>query len=162
MIATGKFPGRSLLLLISVLGACTANPSAPIGQVPPEVANAPTEIAVRNVTITLDVGLWRNFMPGSNVDTRLMTLFGVTSASGSAVPPDLRADKAWLVRGNESWVSTPRQEQPPPSPNRVEYMSRQGPMWPVGDLVTGVLRLRDAQGHTFYIRSSPIAIGRVE
>ena len=157
----GKLSARSLVL-VGLIGACSTNPSAPIGQTPPEVANAPTEVVVRNVTITLAVGPWRNFMPGTMVDTRLMTLFGITGASGNAVPSGLRVEKAWLIHGNESWISTPRQEQPPPSPDRVEYMSRQGPTWPVGDLVTGVLLLRDIDDHAFFLRSPPIAIGRAD
>ena len=149
------------LVFLAVLAGCSAAPTAPIGQVPPEVVSAPKETVVGNATLRLSVFPWRDFQPSSSPDTRLMTQFQIAIVTGS-LPPGVRAEKAWLVRENEAWVSVPHQEAPPSSASKIEYMSRGGPTWPVGTLVTGVLQLRDSANNSYLLRSSAQAIGRAD
>jgi hypothetical protein len=149
------------LIFLSLLAGCGAVSSAPTGQVPPEIVDVPNEIVVGNTTLRLTVYPWRDFQPSSAPDTRLMTQFQITAGSGT-VPSGLRAEKAWLVRENEAWPTTLRQEAPPSSATRVEYMSRGGPTWPVGTLVVGVLQLRDAANKSYLVRSSPHGIERAD
>jgi hypothetical protein len=149
------------LVFLGLLAGCSGAPTAPIGQVPPEIVDAPNEIVVGNATLRLNVYPWRDFQPGTTPDTRLMTQFQIAVGTGN-LPLGLRAEKAWLVRENEAWITIPRQEAPPSSASRVEYMSRGGPTWPVGTLVTGVLQLRDAANNSYLLRSSAQAIGRTD
>jgi hypothetical protein len=149
------------LVFLGLVAGCSAAPTAPIGQVPPEIVNAPNEIVVGNATLRLYVFPWRNFQPVTSPDTRLITQFQIVVATGS-LPSGLRAEKAWLVRENEAWITVPRQEAPPSSANKVEYMSRGGPTWPVGAVVMGVLLLRDAANNSYLLRSSAQAITRTD
>ena len=149
------------LVFVGLLAGCSAAPTAPIGQVPPEIVDAPNEIVVGNATLRLNVYPWRDFQPSTSPDTRLMTQFQIAVATGN-LPSGLRAEKAWLVRENEAWITIPRQEAPPSSATRVEYMSRGGPTWPVGTLVIGVLQLRDAANNSYLLRSSAQAIARTD
>ena len=149
------------LVFLGLLAGCSTVPTAPIGQVPPEIVDAPNEIVVGNATLRLNVYPWRDFQPSTSPDTRLMTQFQIAVATGN-LPSELRAEKAWLVRENEAWITIPRQEAPPSSATRVEYMSRGGPTWPVGTLVIGVLQLRDAANNSYLLRSSAQAIARTD
>ena len=154
-------PMITRMVLLGLLAGCRAAPSEPIGQVPPEVLNAPNEIVVGNTTVRLDISPWRDFQPGTSPDTRLMTLFQITAGTGS-LPPGLRPEKAWLVRDSEAWSSVPRQEMPPSSASKADYVSRSGPTWPVGTLVTGILQLRDAVNNSYLLRSPVQPIGRAD
>src|SRR4051812_26206797 len=106
------------LVFVGLLAACSGTPTAPIGPIPPEIVDAPSEIVVGNATLRLTVYPWRNFQPSTSPDTRLMTQFQITVSTGS-LPPGLRADKAWLVRENEAWITFPRQEAPSSSASSV-------------------------------------------
>jgi hypothetical protein len=147
--------------LFCLLTGCSAAPLAPIGPVSPEIVNAPNEIVVGNATVHLTIFPWRDFQPSTSPDSRMMTLFQISAPTGS-LPAGLRAEKAWVVRENEAWISVPRQETPAPSASRTDYMSRSGPTWPVGTVVTGVVQLRDAVNNSYLLRSSAQAIARTD
>jgi hypothetical protein len=154
-------PSIARFVLIGLLAGCSAGATAPIGNVPPEIVAAPNEVVVGNATLTLAVYPWRDFMPSSSPDTRLMAQFQIAVVAGT-LPSGIRIEKAWLVRDNEAWTTIPRQESSPSSASRVEYMSRGGPTWTVGSVVTGIVQLRDAAHNSYLLRSSPHAIVRAD
>jgi hypothetical protein len=157
-----RSPIVSLLFVALVIAGCGRNPSAPIVQVPPEVVNAPTEIVVGGNTLRLETYLWRNFQPGTSMDTRLLAQLRLRAGAGSLIPSGLAVEKAWLFLDDEAWLSTPRQESPPSSESSVEYMSRGGPSWSVGALISAVVQVRDASNNSHLLRAAPQAINRVE
>jgi len=142
--------------------ACTTNIVAPVNHLPLEAQNAPTQVVVDDTPLQVDLYIYRNFQPGTVVDTRIIAAFQLTAAAGHPLPLGLRPEKAWIVHTQEFWASAPRQEQPSVNDNRVDFVSRQGPTWPVGDFVTGVLMLRDAGNNSYFLRSPPRAIGRAD
>ena len=151
-----------LAFLALLIAGCGRNPSAPIVQIPPEIVNAPNEIVVGSTTLRLEPYLWRNFQPSTSPDTRLLAQLRIQAGTGNLIPPGLTVEKAWLVLDDEAWVSTPRQEGPPSSESSLEYMSRGGPSWSVGALVTAVVQLRDGGNNSYLLRAAPQTIGRVE
>jgi hypothetical protein len=151
-----------LVFLTLLFTGCGRNPSAPIVQVPPEIANAPNEIVVGGTTLRLETYLWRDFQPSTSPDTRLLAQLRIQAGTGNLIPPGLAVEKAWLILDHEAWVSTPRQEGPPSSESNLEYMSRGGPSWSVGALITAVVQVRDASNNSYLLRAAPQAIGRVE
>jgi len=151
-----------LIFLTLIATGCGRNPSAPIVQAPPEIIIAPNEIVVGGTTLRLQTYLWRDFQPGSSPDTRLLAQLRIQAGAGNLIPPGLTIEKAWLVLDDEAWVSTPRQEAPPSSASSLEYMSRGGPEWSVGALVTAVVQVRDASNNSYLLRAATQAIGRVE
>ncbi|HMJ18314.1 MAG TPA: hypothetical protein VK478_07980 [Gemmatimonadaceae bacterium] len=151
-----------LLFLTLLVTGCGRNPSAPIVQAPPEIIVAPNEIVVGGTTLRLQTYLWRNFQPGSSPDTRLLAQLRIQAGTGNPIPPGLVVEKAWLVLDDEAWVSTPQQEAPPSSASNMEYMSRGGPEWAVGALITATVQVRDASNNSYLLRAAPQAIGRVE
>ena len=152
----------SLVVVALMAVACNRNPSAAVIPVPPEILSAPNEIVVGTTELRLTTSLWRNFQPSPSPDTRLFAQLRIESPAGGVVPSGLQIDKAWLVLGDEAWISIPRPEAPPSTPNSVEYMSRGGPEWPIGGLVTAVIQLRDANNNVSLLRAAPQAVGRVD
>ena len=151
-----------LIFLTLLVTACARNPSAPIGQVPPEILNAPSEIVVGGTTLRLQPYLWRNFQPSTSADTRLLAQLRIQAGTGNLIPAGLVVEKAWLILDDDAWVSTPRQEGPPSNESNLEYMSRGGPTWSVGALITAVVQVRDSSNNSYLLRAAPQAIGRVE
>ena len=147
--------------LVSLSLGCSSAPSAPVGKVSPELLNAPAEIVVQNATLRLEIYPYRNFQPGTSVDTRLIAGFTIVVGAGS-FPIGLRAERAWLVRNAEAWNSTPTAQPEISTPDQMKYVSRKGPEWPVGDLVIGVLQLRDARNNSYLLRSASQTIGRAD
>lgn len=156
---------KSMIFPVLFLGlaavACSRSPSAPVVPVPSELLNAPNEIVVGSSVLRLTTYLWRDFQPSTSPDTRLLAQLQIRAAD-EAVPSTLVVEKAWLILANEAWLSTPRQERPPAGAGSVEYMSRGGPEWPVGALVTAVIQLRDASNNSYLLRASPQAILRTD
>ena len=148
--------------VVTVLtAACSSVPSAPVGRVPPEILNSPSQIVIGNATLRLDIYPYRDFQPGISVDTRLIAGFRLMISAGT-FPVGLRAEKAWLVRDDEAWTSVPSHLPEISTPTQIEYVSRKGPEWPVGDLVVGVLLLRDLGNNSYFLRSAPQAVGRTD
>jgi len=157
---------KSMILPLLFLGlaavACSRSPSAPVVPVPSELLAAPNEIVVGSSVLRLTTYLWRDFQPSTSPDTRLLAQLQIRAAAGQAVPSTLVVGKAWLILANEAWLSTPRQEGPPSGAGSVEYMSRGGPEWPIGALVTAVIHLRDASNNSYLLRAPPQAILRTD
>ena len=148
-------------VLVATLATCSSAPLAPIQSVSPDLLNSPNQLVVDNATLRLDIYPYRDFQPGTEVDTRMIAGFRLV-VSGGPFPAGLRAEKAWLVRGDEAWVSVPNPQPQTSTPNQVEYVSRKGPQWPVGDLVVGVVQLRDARNNSYLLRSASQPIGRTD
>ena len=147
--------------LVGVLAACNSAPFAPIERVSPDLLNSPNQLVVENATLQLDIYPYRDFQPGTAVDTRLITGFRLIVSAGT-FPVGLRAEKAWLVRGDEAWVSVPDHQPQISTPTQIEYVSREGPQWPVGDFVVGVVQLRDLSNNSYLLRSAAQPIGRTD
>src|SRR5689334_4679884 len=145
-------------LLVATLAACNSAPLAPIQRVSPDLLNAPNQLVVDNATLRLDIYPYRDFQPGTVVDTRMIAGFRLLVRAGT-FPAGLRAEKAWLVRGDEAWVSVPSNQPQISTPTQIDYVSRKGPQWPVGDLVVGVVQLRDVRNNSYLLRSASQPIG---
>src|SRR6188508_65848 len=83
--------------------ACTTNLVAPVNELPLEVQNAPTHVLVDNTPLQVDLYIYRNFQPGTVVDTRIIAAFQLTAAAGHSLPLGLRPEKAWIVHTEEFW-----------------------------------------------------------
>ena len=147
--------------LVGLLAAGNSAPFAPIERVSPDLLNSPNQLVLENATLRLDTYPYRDFQPGVEVDTRLIAGFRLTVSAGT-FPVGLRAEKASLIRGDVAWVSVPDHQPQISTPTQVEYVSRKGPEWPVGDLVVGVVQLRDLRNNSYLLRGAPQAIGRTD
>lgn len=154
-----------LMFLALGISGCARDPSAsvaPVYPVPPEILAAPSQIAIGSTTLRLATYLWRDFMPGPTATQPLLARLRLQADGGSAIPPGTQIDKAWLVLDNEAWISVPQQEIPPQDASMLDVMSRGGPEWPVGAMVSVVVQIHDAANNSYLLRAEPQAIVRVE
>lgn len=146
-------------LLVFVLGTagCGRDSIAPaaVVPVPPEILAAPTQIAIGSTTLRLTTYLWRDFQPGASTDATLLARLQLQADAGSAIPSGLKVDKAWVVLDSQAWVTAPRQEGPLPNTSTLVVISRGGPAWGVGALVTVVAQVRDGGNNSYLLRAAP-------
>jgi hypothetical protein len=121
-----------------------------------QLKSAPEAVEVGGHTLRLETYLWRDFMPISPPDGRpLSAVLRVLAADGRPLPPDLRADRLWVLKGGEVWTTAlgaPRPEDAS-RPDRREYVARGGPKWMPGERVDVVVRLQDGTGAMHLLRA---------
>ena len=128
------------IMLLGVMAACADDPTAPSTS---EITNAPVEIRVAGVDLTIEAYLFRDYAPVSPADGKpLIAGVRLKAADGQELPADLRAETFHVVYGEEIWTPRLVQEWPSTSPGELELVARDGPKWPTGSTVDVVLRLR--------------------
>ena len=123
--------------------------------------------------------LWRDFMPSipSSRDGKpLIAIFKVATADGKSFPAGVRADRAWVIFGEQLWEPSQLEEQDAAEPSyrnkRGAYANRQdspafnlvargGPKWGTGVAVDMVVRLTDKDGRHYLLRAAKQGIGKV-
>ena len=129
--------GLALLVACSDADNLIAPPS------PVEIQNAPSQIVVGGVELTLEAFLYRDFQPVSEPNGRpLIASVRVKPASGKALPADLRAEALHVVYGDQVWTPRLFQESPNDREPEMEFVARDGPKWGPNVTVDVVLRLR--------------------
>jgi hypothetical protein len=129
------------LVALALLTACSSDIMAPPS--PSEIQNAPSQIVVAGVELTLETYLFRDFAPISESNGKpLIASVRVKPAAGKALPADLRAEALHVVNGDEVWTPRLIQESPNDRPPQMEFVARDGPKWGPGVTVDVVLRLR--------------------
>ena len=167
-----KFTGRNKAMRSSsivaactfvILCGCRTVPTAP-EPVPADLMSAPTSLALAGRVLTLETGLFRDFMPLAPPDGRpLIALFRVKTDDGSPVPATLRADAVWVIHDGLIWSGVPREERPlAETLPAYEVVAREGPKWGPGVTVDTVVRLRDANGRSFLLRATNQLIRRTD
>ena len=127
-------------LCIATLAACAEGPTGPSTA---EITNAPVEIRVAGVGLTLEAYLFRDYAPVSPADGKpLIASVRLKATDGKDLPADLRAETFYVIYGEQVWTPDLVQEWPSTSPGDMELVARNGPKWPTGSTVDVVLRLR--------------------
>ena len=143
--------------------ACSKYPSAPVIPADTDLLAAPDEILVENNALRLTSYPWRDFMPGvGETDTRLRAVLRIQAAQGKVVPSGLIVEQAWVIYDGDAWVWTPTGERAEPNGSALEISAGGGPTWPIGALVTAVVRARDARNNSYLLRAAPQAINRTD
>jgi hypothetical protein len=129
------------ILMVALLAGCADDVTAPPSV--DEIENAPVQIVVEGVSLTLETFLYRDFQPVSEPNGRpLLASVRVKAANGQALPRDLRAEAMHVVFGKEVWTPTLVQESPSDKPSELEFVARNGPKWGPDVTVDVMLRLR--------------------
>ena len=143
-----------LAVLASACGGAVGSPG-PSATLPPEARGALEQIYVDGHAYTLQVDLYRDLMPGPAPTPKRGvggTIF-LTPDAQSDPPAGMRADKAWLVNGAESWETVPQALQTF-AVDRQHHLSlsvRDGPTWEAGAKVDVVLQFSTSSG-TYFIQ----------
>ena len=131
--------------------------------VSPQLRSAPVQLVFGATTVRLDTYLWRDFQPVTPPDGKpLIASLRVMSMDGTAIPPTVHADSAWIINGDLAWATAVVQEQPGSDASSFEVVARQGPQWGPGIAVDVVVQLRDASGQAFLLLASGQLIHRTD
>jgi hypothetical protein len=144
-----------------LLAAC--DPAATISPHPHEIIAAPTSVSVDGHQLTLETHLWRDFQPVAPPNGQpLIAVLRVKTVNGSPFPAGVTADQVTVVYGELAWTAPARQEFTSWQQDVLEVVARDGPRWGPHVKVDVVVRLRGADGQTYYLRAPEQTIGRTD
>jgi hypothetical protein len=165
---------RALRLLLAALlvpgcSGKTENPVAPeIHPVPAvtfqQLRDAPENLKFDGVTFTVDVELWRDFMPPAPADGRPLAARAVVTAENTgAYPANITSAYVWVVSGGVFWASWMEETGAPPgAPNARIYRADGGPLWGPNVLVDVVVGLRTSGANLHLVQIPDVVISRTD
>ena len=135
-------------LLLSTLAA----PGVLCAQRDVHWAKADSVVALGKARLGLGVYAWRDFMPprqeGNGSDLRVnLKIVG----RGTALPPGLVVDSAWVRSAAGLWATTPTTETRRDLRNGLDLMLRGGPKWATGKNIEVLIKLRLPSGEVGYL-----------
>jgi hypothetical protein len=122
-----------------------------------ELQKAPTSLTLNGRSYQIETYIWRNFMPGVSSDNNkgMIASVRLKAQDGKAIPSLLIPDKLWVIKDNGKSVwETTFSDKPRISSGVVEMVARSGPNWQPGSVVDVVIRLKNAQNQTYFLRAS--------
>lgn len=151
-----------IALGLAASGCGSSNPVMPLPA--SELRSVPVSATADGKDLVLTPYLWRDFMPAAPPDGQpLVAVLRIGPSDGSAVPPTIRADAAWVVFGEQVWAAPVREDRfASPDPVYYEAVIRNGPKWGPGVTVDVVVRLRDSAGRAVLLRAANQAISRTD
>lgn len=153
-------------IVFGVAGACSAEHVVAPTVVPAfaELRDAPVVASLEGVAVRLEAFAWRDFMPPSPPDGKLLiVVMRVKSMNGAVIPATLKVDGLWVVNGDVAWATSVREEQPRgPDFSVFEAVARDGPKWGPGVTIDVVVRLRGASGQRTLVQVRGQVIQRTE
>ena len=127
-----------------------------------ELVNAPVQVRVAGVDLTLETYLYRDFQPITPPNGQpMIAAVRVKAADGEELPAGLEAEVLHVLYGEEVWVAAPLEEHPSTDPGVMEVVARNGPKWGPGVTVDVVLRLRHGR-NTLLLRAPAQQIHRTD
>lgn len=148
------------LTLLGLLAGCAEGPMAPSPI--SELVNAPVQIRVAGVDLTLETYLYRDFAPITVPNGQpMIAAVRVKAADGASLPTGLEAEVLHVLYGEEVWAVAPLEEHPSTDPGVLEVVARNGPKWGPGVTVDVVLRLRHG-GTTLLLKAAAQQIHRTD
>ena len=132
---------------------------------PEWVINTPEKAEIKGYSLTIEVYLWRDFMPVSPPRGKpLKAVFKVIAKGAKGIPGSIRFEQIWVVKDkNEIWNTDILKEQPHENPNEKSVLAVNGPKWDPGTIVETVAEFREGEnGTSFFIKASKQIIQRTD
>ena len=153
----------AVVALAAIMGTiyyqtCYATPSFE------ELTNASEQIEIKGQEYTLEVFLWRDYMPISPPHGKpLIASIRITANDSQNFPNNVNADKLWVIKNSgEIWETAFTYEQPTPLHNyQLEKIAREGPKWEPNTQVDVVVRVT-CEGNTYLLRATNQTINQTE
>ncbi len=120
-----------------------------------ELRSAPTALVIAGRQVPIELFLWRDFMPISPPD-------GKPLAAVIRLPSDvesLEVTKSWVLQESLIWVAAPSFVA---ASTGREWVARGGPKWGPGVDVEVIVRVRDASGGAYLVRTPNVPINRTD
>jgi hypothetical protein len=127
------------LCLLVYLSGCSA--SQKVRDIE-ELKSAPSEIKLEGKSYSLEVYIWRDFMPTTDtfVNTGIMGSIKIKTSDSSQIPTSLKVTKLWILNKDSVWETKPVRINLL-APGIMEVFVSRGPSWEKGtrtDVVTEI------------------------
>lgn len=133
--------------------ACRATPIDPLPTLD-ELRAAPTSLVVAGRQVSIEVSLWRDFMPAAPPDGQPLAV--VIRLPKEAV--SLEVTNSWVVLESQVWAAAPTVVDA----YERRWAARDGPKWGPGVDVDVVMRVRDSGGSAYLVRTPKVPINRTD
>ncbi len=146
----------ALALLVAACESGPTGPSVPLKQ----LEGAPETVTIEGRDFILETFLNRDFFPICPPEGRPLYLITYVIGEGEEEFPSwLKADRVWVVNGEEVWEALPVEEKSPGPANQLKRFARGGPKWKPYLYVDVVVRLVDPKGNSYLLRAADQKIG---
>jgi hypothetical protein len=107
-----------------------------------ELKSAPSKIMIDGKSLTLEVYIWRDFMPTTDtfVNTGIMGSIKIKTSDSTQIPASLTVTKLWILNKDSVWETKPVRTNFL-APDVLEIFVSRGPSWDKGiktDVVTEI------------------------
>lgn len=114
---------------------------------------APTEIVLGEKLLELEATLWRNSMPGADLDKSLIASIKIKTSARGILPEGITVEKVWIVNGNDLWSPKALEFSDPIKDSQwMEIIARKGPQWEIGSKVHVIVKMKDEKGKSFLLK----------
>lgn len=140
-----------------LLACTTSDPSVPL----PTLEAAQDTVNVAERSYSIEVHVWRDFMPPVSLRGEPLIASVVVTAQGpQAFPAGLDADRIWVIDPEgHIWESKFSDESRPKRPaNQLAKIARNGPRQDFVDVVDVVVRLVDDSGSRYYLETQGVTV----
>lgn len=108
-----------------------------------DLKSVPNEILIEGKTYSLEVYIWRDFMPStdSTLSRGLMASIKIKTVDGSEIPVSLSVRKLWILNKKDVWETKPVRTNLL-SPDVFEVFASGGPEWDKGTKTDAVVEIK--------------------
>ena len=121
-----------------------------------QIRSAQSSLMVNVIEFTVESYAWRDFMPIVDPPVRLNLNNTLIRTDGESIQSNIEIVKHYIVHEGKIWRPTEvevRLNQS--SPNRLNIISREGPIWEVGSKVNVGLKIKNQETGNIYWFSVP-------
>ena len=160
---------KKIIIVISVFSIITSSIVVPVtllyknSNLPKELSSASESVRIHDRVYTLEVFLWRDFMPfvEPNGSTMLVAV-NIIAEGDTEFPSNINAKKLWIIYEQEVWSTVLEDVESYDASNILRKRVEGGPKWGPGIDVDVVVELITATGEKFYLLTKNQIIYRTD
>jgi len=121
-----------------------------------QISSAPSSLKVNGIEYTVESYAWRDFMPSVDPPVRLNLKNTLIRTDEDSIQSSIEILQHYIVKDGEIWRPNEvevRLNQS--SPNQLDIISREGPIWEIGSKVDVGLKIKNKETGNIYWFSIP-------
>lgn len=116
-------------------------------------------LTIANRSYVLEAFLWRDFMPGGNMDHSLTAVNYLVALDSLSIPANIDLTKQYVILSDSIWTADYTDQRDSMVEYKLSRVSRQGPEWRINASVDIVAEVTDLTADTTcYIKVENILI----
>ncbi len=116
-------------------------------------------LTIANRSYVLEAFLWRDFMPGDNMDHSLTAVNHLVALDSLSIPANIDLTKQYVILSDSIWIADYTDQRDLIYEYKLSRVSRQGPEWRINASVDIVAEVTDLTADTtYYIKVENILI----